>query len=226
MPGIEPEIEKQHSTLTGISAKTERDGGGEERERWFKKHKKAVTLGLIGLIGGAAAIGAYYKFVYEPEQKKAPAVVDAAIRSLYPLDELMVHDMLGRTSKRAFHDVLLSRKNFALALEFGIINMKYNPAIGNSPFLYIYNLLLNDIKEKNERYKEAYSSIWIDVPVTIWTCSDKFWSVKIGEYYYSTNESLTLINSDPEAAVIKGYPPALKRNDIPRQSQFLHIRAS
>jgi len=63
-----PDIETPklgHITLTGTE-------NTEKKESWFKRHKKAVTVGLLGLIGGAAFAGAYYKFIYEPEQRKAP----------------------------------------------------------------------------------------------------------------------------------------------------------
>jgi len=143
------------------------------------------------------------------------SVVDAAARSLYPFEELMDHDLLGFDSTRFFHD-----RKILQALERGVRNMSFNATIKNSPFGYIYDLLESDMKEKNDRYVEAYSGFWSCPPHDIWINSSSFWKMKVGEYYQRTPESRALVEQDPETTIIRGYPPALSICDIPVNSHF------
>jgi hypothetical protein len=143
------------------------------------------------------------------------SVVDAAARSLYPFEELMDHDLLGFDSTRFFHD-----RKILQALERGVRNMSFNSTINNSPFGYIYDLLESDMKEKNDRYVEAYSGFWSCPPHDIWINSSSFWKMKVGEYYQRTPESRALVEQDPETTIIRGYPPALSICDIPVNSHF------
>jgi hypothetical protein len=143
------------------------------------------------------------------------SVVDAAARSLYPFEELMDHDLLGFDPTRFFHD-----RKFLQALERGVRNMSFNSTINNSHFGYIYDLLKSDMKEKNQRYVEAYSGFWSCPPHDIWINSSSFWKMKVGEYYQRTPESQALIEKDPETTIIRGYPAALSICDIPVNSHF------
>ncbi|ADI32025.1 hypothetical protein [Staphylothermus hellenicus] len=144
-----------------------------------------------------------------------PIVVQAAARSLYPLDELMDHDLLGYDSHRFFHD-----RQFNLALERGVKNMKYNQTLGASPFGYIYNLMMKDIQEKDQseerspltgwtRYEEALFS-WTDIPGNVWTNTYVVWKQVAQEY----------LNKSPELILVKGYPIALGLVDPPVNPHF------
>ena len=144
------------------------------------------------------------------ENGKDSLVVEAAARSLYPFDELMDRDLLGRTTINP-----LSAGYPSQALMFGVRNMQPDSTVGVSPFIYIYNLLANDTRENNERYYRAERSIWGDVQSDIWTVSRNFWLYKWGDLYYQTDQSVALMESNPEAAMIKGYPFALMRYPSP-----------
>ncbi|MEM4720642.1 MAG: hypothetical protein QXT73_01095 [Candidatus Methanomethylicaceae archaeon] len=134
-----------------------------------------------------------------------PLVFKEAAKSLYPFDELMNIDMLGQYIDQPFLFQL-----FEKALELGVKNMGYNSTIGDSPFNYIYKLLMKDMEEKGERYKVAYSGPWSSVPRSVWRCTWTFWQYRGPDgYYYETPESLALITPEPEIAIIKGYPAAL-----------------
>jgi len=76
------------------------------------------------------------------------------------------------------------------------------------------------MKEKNDRYVEAYSGFWSCPPHDIWINSSSFWKMKVGEYYQRTPESRALVEQDPETTIIRGYKPALNIYNIPVNSHF------
>ena len=144
------------------------------------------------------------------------AVVNAAARSLYPIDEIMNLDLMGREREEFFAFSL-----FGKALEVGVRNMSYNSTLGDSPFGYIYKLMLKDMEEKGERYQDAYLGPWKFIPHDVWTNTGSFWLYKGPDgYYHRTPESLALIGPEPEIAMIKGYPAALSIYDPPMLPNF------
>ena len=137
-------------------------------------------------------------------EKKHPLVVDAAARSLYPFDVIVDTDLLG------FTDVNALQHDASLALKRGVANMQYNESIGDSPFEYIYKLLISDMEKKNWRYKEAFRGSKYQVPSKCWPNSWEIWKAEIDKY----------INSSPKIAIIKGYKMGMGWVGIPVNPNF------
>ena len=153
------------------------------------------------------------------------SVVDAAARSLYPFEELMDHDLLGFDSTRFFHD-----RKILQALERGVRNMSFNATIKNSPFDYIYQLLLKDkskitpdlvyriisgemeiIPIKAERHEVSVYSALRATPRDPWPSS-------YDAYKQGLLEDSTV--NDIDAYLIKGFPVALNVKNIPINPNF------
>jgi hypothetical protein len=113
--------------------------------------------------------------------------------------------LLGFDSTRFFHD-----RKILQALERGVRNMSFNATIKNSPFGYIYDLLKSDMKEKNKRYSDGVRGFKYNVPREPWPNCWSLWEIEAEKY----------IQSEPETAIIKGYPAALSICGIPVNSHF------
>lgn len=147
-------------------------------------------------------------------EKKHPLLVERAARSLYPFDSIMDVDLLGEDPSNIY--MIIPK-----ALKIGVKNMSYNETIGCSPFEYIYNWLIKDMEEKNERYKSAFLEALTFYPTFDWPNTYAFWgSIKENKYLIPSKEAKDLLNSDPEIAIIKGYCLAMERYPIPVNQKF------
>jgi hypothetical protein len=154
-----------------------------------------------------------------------PAVVDAAARSMYPFDELMDHDLLGFDSTRLFHD-----GRFADALERGVKSMRSDSTIGNSPFGYIYQLLLNDrTKITPDLVRKIISGEIKIIPIeaerhevsvysTLRATPQESWPSSYDDYKRGLLEDTR--TNDIDIYLIKGFPVALNVKDIPINPNF------
>jgi len=116
----------------------------EEKKSWFEKHKKGLTIGLLGLFGGIAVGVAYNEFVFKPEQRKAPyrqtGAIDEQINqflSKYPQEN-------GNATWVEFFKTRLPNSQLA-DKAFEVYNNLQEPLSILTPFYQTNSTLLNTI---------------------------------------------------------------------------------